>query len=142
MDLTTTIPDFPIESYSHIIPSLEKAKISVTQLLLLDAVEIAKQTRVPVPEVRKLTNRVLEALQRDLGLEGIGKKGTTSADIRARQRDNEDGCREDSCGRFRPPILSFISTLDPVLDDLFAGGISTSYVTEIAGERYVFACLI
>ncbi|WEW55876.1 DNA repair protein rhp57 [Emydomyces testavorans] len=134
MDLLTTVPDFPIEPYAHILPKLEKAEISVKELLLLDTLEVAKRTRIPVAEVRRLTNHVLEALHRDLGLDGYQtrRRENRQVGVERRYEDADDG--EDACVALQPPSLSFVSTLDPVLDHLLAGGISTGYVTEISGE--------
>ncbi|EEP78769.1 predicted protein [Uncinocarpus reesii 1704] len=132
MDLLTTVPDFPIEPYARILPDFEKAGISVKELLLLDTLEIAKRTRIPVADVRRLTSHVLEALHQDLGLQAYQASEEENESVAA-QAQHVSGS-EDAPRLLQPPSLSFISTLDPVLDDALSGGISTSYVTEIAGE--------
>lgn len=137
MDLLSTIPDFPTKSYAHILPSLEKANISVKDLVLFDPLEIAKQAKVAVTDVRALAGNVINALHRDLGLGGYQEA------IDGVSRNLDDNVREEVEDHGNPnlrqghrlPELSFISTLDPVLDRVLAGGISTGYVTELAGER-------
>ncbi|KAK2784872.1 hypothetical protein FQN52_008808 [Onygenales sp. PD_12] len=135
MDLISTIPDFPTKSYSHILPALEKAKISVKDLVIFDPLEIAKQAKVPVTDVRNLAGNVIDALHRDLGLRGDQEvldeeSGDPDAVLR------EEGVAHKEYATQAPGLeqLSFISTLDPVLDAALAGGISTGYVTELAGE--------
>ncbi|KKZ62944.1 hypothetical protein EMCG_02654 [[Emmonsia] crescens] len=136
MDLLSTIPDFPTKSYAHILPSLESANISVKDLVLFDPLEIAKQAKVAVTDVRALAGNVINTLHRDLGLGGYQEA------IDGVSRNLDDNVREEVEDHGNPnmrqghrlPELSFISTLDPVLDRVLAGGISTGYVTELAGE--------
>lgn len=134
MDLHSVLPDFPTAGYGRIIATLEKAEISVKELLLLDALEIAKQTQVPVTDVRRLARDVLDALHKDLGVHKYQVN-----------EDDEELLFEEElssvpvAGQTLPALLSkqrSISVLDPVLDSALAGGIRTGYVTEIAGERY------
>ncbi|KAI1918327.1 DNA repair protein rhp57 [Ophidiomyces ophidiicola] len=132
MDLLTTLPDFPVEPYAHILSNLENAGLSVKALLLLDALEVAKRTGIPIAEVRRLTSNILHELHHDVGLAQTTRashENTTSG-----QKDVSVKSSLEPCRTHRPPSLSFISTLDPTLDDLLAGGISTGYLTEIAGE--------
>ncbi|KAL2359968.1 hypothetical protein RJZ56_007165 [Blastomyces dermatitidis] len=136
MDLLSTLPDFPTKSYAHILPSLERASITVKDLVLFDPLEIAKQAKVAVTDVRALAGDVINALHRDLGLgeyqesaDGVSR----SLDGNVRDKVEDHGDPDVKQGQ-RLPTLSFISTLDPVLDQALAGGISTGYVTELAGE--------
>ncbi|OJD25736.1 hypothetical protein ACJ73_02893 [Blastomyces percursus] len=136
MDLLSTLPDFPTKSYDHILPSLERANITVKDLVLFDPLEIAKQAKVAVTDVRALAGNVISALHRDLGLDGCqesadGVSKTLDGNVRGKVEDHGD---LDVKQGQRSPELSFISTLDPVLDRALAGGISTGYVTELAGE--------
>ncbi|EAS31390.3 DNA repair protein RAD57 [Coccidioides immitis RS] len=134
MDLLTTLPDFAIEPYSHIVPALEKAELSLKELLLLDTLEIAKRTRIPVAEVQRLTSHVLEELHRDLGLKADHARPEQHENGRKQVQCDDIDSNEDARAPFQPPSLSSISTLDPLLDDVLSGGILTGYVTEIAGE--------
>ncbi|PGH04893.1 hypothetical protein AJ80_08442 [Polytolypa hystricis UAMH7299] len=133
MDLHSTLPDFPTKSYTHILPSLEKHKITVKELLLFDALEIAKRAQVPVTDVRNLTSHVIEALHGDLGIGGQRdtNQRTTKAEGEPDAKISGNGEVPKATGL---PRLSYISTLDPTLDASLGGGISTGYVTELAGE--------
>ncbi|KLJ12511.1 hypothetical protein EMPG_09514 [Blastomyces silverae] len=137
MDLLSTLPDFPTKSYAHILPSLERANIAVKDLVLFDPLEIAKQAKVAVTDVRALAGNVINALHRDLGLGGYQEESadgvSRNLDGNVRDKVEDHGDRDVKQGH-RLPKLSFISTLDPVLDRALAGGISTGYVTELAGE--------
>jgi DNA repair protein RAD57 len=136
MDLLSTLPDFPAKSYSHILPTLEKVRITTTDLLCFDALEIAKRARVPVTDVRTLTKQVVEALHKDLGL---GREGGEKEDCRDSDTNSNAQAisRKQSSrgGKLDLSKWSWVSTLDPMLDAALAGGISTGYVTEITGER-------
>ncbi|KAL6720216.1 DNA repair protein rhp57 [Lecanora helva] len=128
-DLLHTIPDFPTKLYTHLLPSLEKNLITTTDLLTLDALEIAKRAHLPLLDVRRLSNHVLATLQSQLGLE------------------NENGPKFEGVGKGEPGFGSLkstgeelgaqwstFSTLDPALDAALGGGIPTGYITEITGE--------
>ncbi|ODH46002.1 hypothetical protein GX48_07920 [Paracoccidioides brasiliensis] len=136
MDLLSTIPDFPTKSYSHILPSLEKANVSVKDLVLFDPLEIAKQAKVAVTDVRALAGNVITALHHDLGLVSNQEPGdVASGSIDIGGRRGVETYRDSNPRQgHKFPELSFISTLDPVLDAALAGGISTGYITEFAGE--------
>lgn len=133
MDLHTVLPDFPTADYAPIIATLEKAEITVKELLLLDALEVAKQTQVPVTDVRRLAGDILDALHEDLGVHKY-QENEDDAELLFKEEVGDKRGAEQAL----PPRLSnqlSISTLDPVLDAALAGGIRTGYVTEIAGER-------
>ena len=130
-DILHTIPDFPVRLYTHLIPSLEKHLITTTDLLTLDALEIAKRAQLPVLDARRLANHVLAILQGQLGLNNenapkFENVGEGQADFGTLKQIGKDIItRWDT-----------ISTLDPTLDAALGGGIPTGYITEITGERY------
>jgi DNA repair protein RAD57 len=132
-DLLHTIPDFPTKLYTHLLPSLEKHLITTTDLLTLDALEIAKRAQLPLLDVRRLANHVVTILQGQLGLkndnalnfENVGEKQANYGDLK------ESGTEITS-------QWSTTSTLDPTLDEALGGGVPTGYITEITGERYIF----
>lgn len=126
-DLFDTIPDFPIKPYTHLLPSLEKHLVTTSDLLALDATEIAKRAQLPLLDVRRLTNHVVSILQRQLGLGVI-------PDADDQQQAGE--CLRKS-GIEVSSLWSTISTLDDSLDRALGGGIPTGYLTEIVGERYL-----
>lgn len=104
-NLLHVVPDLDLQSFAHIIPSLERASISTVDLLTLDALDIAKRALVPTEEVRRLANALLSSLAGDGAVGGL-------------------------------PSQAPLSTLDDGLDAALNGGIHSSYLTEIAGERY------
>ena len=130
-DLLLTIPDFPIKLYTHLIPSLEKHLITTTDLLTLDALEIAKRAQLPLLDVRRLANHVLAILQGQLGLKNenaakFENVGEGQADFGTLKQTGEEITTQ----------WSTISTLNVTLDAALGGGIPTGYITEITGERY------
>ena len=130
-DLLHVVPSFPTKSYTHLLPSLEKNLITTTDLLSLDALEIAKRAQLPLLDVRRLANHVLKELQSELGLGDVDE-------------EESDGRREKvgrgtlrKTGRAVVERWTTISTLDEALDVALGGGIPTGYITEITGERYM-----
>lgn len=122
-DLSTVLPDFPTQPYIHLIPSLERNHVTTADLLTLDCVEIAKRAQVPLLDLKRLCNAVLQALQTDLGL--CKSKDGVSSTAKLRRTGKELLNR-----------WSTISTLDDGLDQALGGGIPSGYITEITGERY------
>lgn len=129
-DLVYVLPSFPTTAYSHLLPSLEKNLITTTDLITLDALEIAKRARLPVLDVRNLANAILAELKGELGVRRDAGKETEN------KEDEEGRSRLFSNGRELVQRWSTISTMDGVLDRALGGGIPTGYVTEITGERY------
>lgn len=135
-DLLHVLPDFPIGPYTHLIPSLEKHLVTTTDLLTLDAVDIARRAQLPLLDVRHLANQVVSLLQQQLGLNANSGQNTER---------NENGVKGEEValtglrptGRELTEKWRTISTLDPELDRALGGGIPTGYITEITGERYV-----
>lgn len=124
-DLLHTIPDFPTKSYTHLLPSLEKHLITTTDLLTLDALEVAKRAQLPLLDVRRLAAHVVSILHGQLGV--------------AQDGGHEHGGNVGSLKNSGEEIVgqwSTISTLDDSLDEALGGGIPTGYITEITGERY------
>lgn len=129
-DLLHTIPDFPTKSYTHLLPSLEKHLITTTDLLTLDALEIAKRAQLPLLDVRRLAAHVIAILHRQLGVtQAVGDHGGIGASLK--KSGNE------IVGQW-----STISTLDDALDEALGGGIPTGYITEITGERYITTSML
>nr|POE93046.1 dna repair protein rhp57 [Quercus suber] len=116
-NLLTVLPDFDLNPYSHILPSLEKAQIATADLLTLDAVDVAKRAQVPSGEVRKLTEALLAGLHASSS--NATADGPTSAFIPG----------SDLIKRW-----ATISTLDDELDSVLRGGIGAGCLTEFVGE--------
>ena len=130
-DLLHIIPDFPIKLYTHLIPSLEKHLITTTDLLTLDALEIAKRAQLPLLDVRRLANHVIVILQGQLGL-----KNENAAKFENVGEDQADFGTLKQTGERIATQWKTISTLSVTLDAALGGGIPTGYITEITGERY------
>ncbi|KAL9117683.1 MAG: hypothetical protein Q9187_005775 [Circinaria calcarea] len=129
-DLLNTLPDFPTKSYIHLIPSLEENLITTTDLLTLDAVEIAKRAHLPVLDVRRLANHVTAALQQQLGL---SVNNDPSYTLPVAQGSKKETTLRKS-GNDLSSEWTTISTLDYDLDTVLGGGIPPGYITEITGE--------
>ena len=125
-DLLHVVPDLDVSLYSHILPSLERALISSTDLLTLDVLDIAKRAHVPLAEVRRLADEVLRELHAQLHVERSppADKTSDSAGNNVAHGSN----KHDSSLR--------ISTLDPGLDLALGGGFCPGRVSEVTGERY------
>lgn len=129
-DLLHTIPDFPTKSYTHLLPSLEKNLVTTTDLLTLNALDVAKRAQLPLLDVRRLKEHVLAALQGQLGLKSefsdkFEDVGEAAPGFGALRHNGHEIVEARGC----------ISTLDPALDKSLDGGIRSRYITEITGER-------
>jgi len=118
-DLLHVLPDFDSKPFSHLLPSLDKALITVNDILTLDAQDVAKRAQLPPGELKKLAPAVVDALHRQLGFGGSEAPGSGFL-----QRSNVG--------------LRCISTLDEGLDAALNGGIPAGYLAEVTGERYAF----
>jgi DNA repair protein RAD57 len=126
-DLTAVLPGFPIHNYAHLLPSLEKNKITTVDLLTLDCLEIAKRAQLPVLDVKRLCGAVLEALQGELGIPVENSViGQENVQVNAPLKKS---------GRDVLNAWNTISTLDDDLDHALGGGLPTGYITELTGER-------
>jgi DNA repair protein RAD57 len=123
-DLTTVLPGFDIQPYARLIPSLEKNLVTTTDLLTLDAVDIAKRAKLPLLDLKRLCNDVLQSLQ---------KTFETAEDDVAQVSQLAQPLAQT--GNQLLAAWNTISTLDDTLDHALGGGIPTGYITEITGER-------
>lgn len=136
-DLLITLPSFPTAPYTHLLPSLERSLITTSDLLTLDALEIAKRAQLPILDVKRLASHILEALHDDIGFVSRGDQAdpndTSSDDKQANERSEN---KLKTAGQDVVGGWSTISLLDNVLDEALGGGIPTGYITEVTGERY------
>jgi len=138
MDLLSVLPNFATRSYAHIIPPLERGKITTVDLITLDTLEIAKRAHVPPADVRRLSAQIIEALHSDLGFEKSQTAQTTIGGGEPSSSITTEGGNVVLGPRTKLDVSRWntITTLDPALDTLLGGGIPTGYVTEVTGERY------
>ena len=136
-DLLHILPDFPTKTYTHLLPSIEKRLITTTDLLTLDALDIAKRAQLPLLDVRRLVNDVIACLHGELGVSS--DTSTAHSSIPAVESPGKASLKQSGESVIRQ--WAYISTLDPALDALLGGGIPPGYLTEIVGERCHFPCL-
>jgi DNA repair protein RAD57 len=138
-DLPTTLPNFPCKPYSHLLPSLDRHGIRVADLLSLDALEIAKRASVPLLDLRRLANHVVQALQEDMGVDtaaaGPSPQGPNPELASSSSKKHDSALRERRAGIDVLRRWNTISLLDENLDKAVGGGIPTRHVSEITGER-------
>ena len=127
-DLSIVLPGFATQQYARLIPSLEKNLVTTTDLITLDAVDIAKRAQLPLLDVKRLCSAVLRELQCDLGIGQAIDTGDESEQSPSALRMTGDKVIE---------LWDTISTLDDAVDNVLGGGIPTRYITEITGERLV-----
>jgi DNA repair protein RAD57 len=130
-DLLQVLVDFPTAKFSHLLPSLDKALVTTSDLLTLDTVDVAKRAQLPPAEVAKLADAILKALHGELGVDGVEHKKHTEGDKEDQKGGHGLGVHELESREWRT-----ISTLDRRIDEALGGGLPTGYVTEITGERY------
>ncbi|KAJ5154889.1 DNA recombination and repair protein Rad51 C-terminal [Penicillium coprophilum] len=132
MDLLLVLPGFVTKPFTHILPPLERAKVTTVDLITLDALEVAKRARVPPADVRRLSSLIVEALHTDVGFErsqtDTGTSDGPSSSITPDVASRTVGSTK------RTSQWNTISSLDPGMDALLGGGIPTGYVTEVTGE--------
>jgi DNA repair protein RAD57 len=130
-DLLTVLPHFDSRPYTHVLPSLEKALITCSDLLTLDAIHVAKRAQLPPAEVKKLGDALLDALNDNAS--EVCPPAVESGDL------NEAGGKEASTASKSGNSLQdqwIVSTLDDKLDIALNGGIHSGLLSEITGERY------
>ncbi|KAG0647938.1 DNA repair protein [Hyphodiscus hymeniophilus] len=116
-DLGVILPGFQTQQYVRLLLSLEKNLITTADLVTLDVVEIAKRAQLPLLDLKRLCNAVLEALHTSLGVS-----------------DNLESTPLQRPGKDLFNSWDTISTLDQELDAALGGGIPTGYITEVTGE--------
>ncbi|KAK2624333.1 hypothetical protein QTJ16_006283 [Diplocarpon rosae] len=120
-DLTDVLPGFPTQQYVRLIPSLEKHLVTTADLLTQDCTEIAKRASLPILDVKRLCNAVLDALLASLGVKEDGGHTQEHSLLKVTGEDLVNS-------------WNTISTLDDDLDRALGGGIPTGHITEVVGE--------
>ncbi|KAF1979224.1 P-loop containing nucleoside triphosphate hydrolase protein [Bimuria novae-zelandiae CBS 107.79] len=120
-DLLQVLPDFDTSLYAHLLPSLDKALISTTDLIILEPSDVAKRAQVPAGELRKLVDAVVGALHWHLGFGAEEARSSTFLSASNHASAENGG-------------PSTISTLDEKLDEALLGGIRPGYLVEVTGE--------
>jgi DNA repair protein RAD57 len=131
-DLLEILPDFNFKPYSHLIHSLEKTLITVSDLITLDPAEIVKACPLPLGDVRNLVKDVVEALQESAGI-STSKRSSSGELLAIGMLPTSNTSLHFMANSLKEPGM--IKTLDPVIDEALGGGFHTGCITEIAGER-------
>ncbi|KAK7533934.1 DNA repair protein rhp57 [Phyllosticta citribraziliensis] len=124
-DLLHVLPDSPhlSQDFAHLLPSLDRHKVTTSDILTLDALDVAKRAQVPVAEVKRLADAILHDLHAQLHLNDAtphDSSPTAETDV-----SHSSGLKEG---------WQTISTLDEGLDGELGGGIPAGYLAEITGE--------
>lgn len=114
-DLLRIIPSFPTGQFSKILNAVEQHSISTTDLLALHPADIAKQTHVPLLDLKRFIAAVQASLSDDVSVD---------ANFISYNGDSEEHAAK----------ANVISTLDDDLDAALGGGIPVGCISEFAGE--------
>ncbi|CAK7217423.1 DNA repair protein rhp57 [Sporothrix bragantina] len=152
-DLHALLPDFPaVDKYAALLAGLETHRVSLSELLTLDAAEVGKRTRLPLLDLQRFCEEVRAQLAKVPARPVRPSRGRRpppieTADGVAGEKEGEEGEKgddgsqkeDDNAPRNKTPIApgNRISTLDPSLDSALAGGFPTEVLAEVVGESGV-----
>lgn len=148
-DLHVLLPDFPsIAKYNSLLTGLETHRVSLSELLTLDAAEIGKRTRLPLLDLQRLCDEIREQLLKKsanpapkLRIKRKPRAGNGEADGTSERPEEEPEEPSEAVpisANLPPPGLTGrISTLDPALDAALGGGFPAGTLSEIVGESGV-----
>ncbi|EXJ61102.1 hypothetical protein A1O7_05255 [Cladophialophora yegresii CBS 114405] len=125
MDLLDVLPDFDLKPHTHLLHSLDKNNVTVSQLVALAPTEIARICPLPPRDVDRLVKDVVKALQQDM-LRGVKRKRKNTADTLGELRNEAKATKIHE--------QTAVSTLDLNLDGALNGGIRPGHITELVGE--------
>ncbi|CAK7244375.1 MAG: DNA repair protein rhp57 [Sporothrix thermara] len=151
-DLHALLPDFPsVDKYAALLAGLETHRVSLSELLTLEAAEVGKRTRLPLLDLRRLCEEVRAQLakvparpvrpsrrrrrRRAASSENNDKANGEEEDRETRNEDEDKKGPLDVAATLPPS--NRISTLDPALDAALAGGFPTGVLAEVVGESGV-----
>lgn len=116
-DLLRILPSFTVGPFASLLPVVEKHGITTTDLLALHPADLAKQTQLPLLDLKRFIAAVQASLSDDL-----------VPDEQFLTESEEPETNQPQCG------TTFISTLDDTLDAALGGGVPVGCITEFAGE--------
>lgn len=138
-DLHALLPDFPANKYAALLGVLETHRVSLSELLTLDAAEVGKRTRLPLLDLQRLCEEVRAQLAQ---VPARPVRRTRPAEGSLAEKAAEETAGENSGGSEGTVSISpadatsggRISTLDPCLDAALSGGFPTGVLAEVVGE--------
>ncbi|KAI5462220.1 P-loop containing nucleoside triphosphate hydrolase protein [Mariannaea sp. PMI_226] len=146
-DLLQILPSFPHSPFAALLPSIEHQGLTTTDLLTLHPADIAKQTRLPLLDLKRLIAAVQSSLSDDLAppQQPLLVPEEKQEEV---EPNPEPEPPSASTSASEPPLPipdpttalaqpGVISTLDHVFDKALGGGIPVGAITEFAGESGV-----
>lgn len=141
-DLLQILPAFPHPPFASLLPAIEHHGLTTTDLLALHPADIAKQTRLPLLDLKRFIAAVQASLSDQLGppeypLVSLDETRQQLLDLSLAPGSDTDNAPAEpplpapNPGPAQPDL---ISTLDPDLDQALGGGVPVGVVTEFAGE--------
>ncbi|KAF8426645.1 DNA repair protein RAD57 [Tirmania nivea] len=129
-DLLSVVPDFMLTPQTHkIVLSLEKHDITISDLLVLEQLDISKRTSISLLDLRRFIKEVANALHSSIGSAyDTNERGNTTAEV-----DN-GGVLLGMTAFDVWKSQVYISTGDSEFDRALNGGVMTGGLTEIVGE--------
>ena len=121
-DLRTILPSFPVANFPSIIQAIDRHALTTTDLLTLHPADIAKQTQLPLLDLKRFIAAVQASLFDDL------ESTRVPVDLGTGGGEGEGSAPSTT------PGLACISTLDDDLDAALGGGVPVGRITEFAGE--------
>lgn len=147
-DLLGILPSFRTAPFAALLPTIEQHALTTTDLLALHPADIAKQTRLPLLDLRRFVAAITAALADDVVPEtplaaGRAEGPAVGGGGDGEENDGHEGAVEGERGagpRPRPQdpparlADATISTLDDDMDAALGGGVPVGRITEFAGE--------
>lgn len=122
-DLLQLLPDISLTTAAtYTLSAIESKNITTIDLLTLNVADISTRAKVSQEQVRNLVGEVTEALQEDLEAPKAGGRAGKAVPGRC---NGLEGLK-NQCS---------LTTTDPVLDEVFGGGLPTGCIIEFVGER-------
>ncbi|VUC35208.1 unnamed protein product, partial [Clonostachys rosea] len=134
-DIRQVLPTFPVSKYASLLPAIEQHGLTTTDLLTLHPSDIAKQTHLPLVDLRRFIAIIQISLTNDLKPQSLSLSGE--------KQDSQEESKEEAQGTsVAQPVLATtnapgsacISTLDDTIDAALGGGIPTGRISEFVGE--------
>ncbi|CAH0022057.1 unnamed protein product [Clonostachys rhizophaga] len=134
-DIRQVLPTFPVSKYANLLPAIEQHGLTTTDLLTLHPTDIAKQTHLPLVDLRRFIAIIQISLTNDLKPQSLS--------LLPEKEDSPGESKEEAPGTSKaqplltttkPPWSACISTLDDTIDAALGGGIPTGRISEFVGE--------